>query len=313
MLEFSDISKIYRAREGGLLRRRYRAIHALEHVNMVIPTSKTLAIIGPNGAGKTTICKIAAGMTKPTNGRAVLNGTDITTNVGSVSRDIGVVLGPTLIYYRLTAYNYLKFFAKIYEVKHYDERIMKLTKAIGMDKWLNAYIEEYSMGMKMKISLARALLHDPSFLILDEFTMGLDPLAARDMRQFIMGLGKTVMLTTHNTLEAEKMADAVAFISRGKIVASDTLASLIRRMSNRIRLTISARDTAAAKSTLGADGEIQFHENTNGELEILVREADLPEIIKKLSEHQISKIQTNQPGLEELYTFFTGEKLAINM
>jgi len=314
MLRLVDVTKEYRIKTGGSLNPKYQKVKALEKVNLSIPTGETLTILGPNGAGKSTICKIAAGMTKPTKGTALLEGVDITRNIRTVSKRIGVVLGPTLIYYRLTGYSYLKFFAKVYEVEDYDKRILELAELLGLGKWLNAYIESYSLGMKMKISLARALVHDPALLILDEFSMGLDPIAAREIRDFVRGLKRTVLLTTHNTTEAQAMSDKIAFISKGRMVTVDSLGQLLKAVAGRTKVIVSLIDGDSAKKELSAmDGVAAVHEKQEGEFELLVSEFAVSALFKVLSKHGVTSVKSLEPSLEEAYAIFTGEKLSVDI
>ena len=309
MLDLIDLTKSYRIKEKGILRPKYRLVTALNGVSLSISNTNTLAILGPNGSGKSTLCKIAAGMIKPTSGEALLNGIDLTENVRRLSKEIGVVLGPALVYHRQTGYKYLRFFAKIYGVTQYDKRINELSKMMNLEKWLNTHIESYSLGMKIKISLARCLLHDPHFLVLDEFTMGLDPLAAKEIRRFIKGMRKTTLLTTHNTLEAEMMSHKVALISGGNLIVSDTLGNLFKPLKKKLKLVVALKDVSEAKKALAGDHAISFLENTKGDLEIVARDQEISGILKILSQHKVTSMYTTAPTLEDAYAHFTGELL----
>jgi len=309
LLEFLNVSKIYKVREGGLFRTKYRYVKAVENVTLSVKKGETLVILGPNGAGKSTLCKLAAGMVKPTSGRVVLDGVDVTENVRHVSKRIGVVFGPSLVYYRMTGYQYLRFFSKIYDVKNYDERIVSLSRLLGLEDWLSAYIESYSLGMKVKISLVRALLHDPAVLILDEFTLGLDPKSARDVRGIIKQLGKTVLLTTHNTLEAGEMAGRIAFMSKGRIVALGSAEELMSKVKQRMSVWVRFKDKGNAVKALSSLGNITLRENADGKIEITFERDSMESLIQSISRFGILEIETRRIGLEDAYLFYTGRAL----
>lgn len=309
MLKLIDVGKTYRTKAGGLLSSQYRQVTALQHVNLEIPKGQTLTLLGPNGAGKSTLCRIAGGVVKPSSGVALLNGVDVTKNIRQVSQNIGMVMGPALVYNRLTGFSYLKFFAKVYRVADHERRILELTTMLRIDKWLNAYIESYSLGMKMKVSLARALLHDPEFLILDEFTMGLDPAAAAEIRDFVTAIRRTVLMTTHNTLEARKMSDKIAFLSKGRIVILDSVEELLRSIENRTKLVVSVADPLGATKGLAQFDDVAVHQNQKGQLELLSNEQLIPDVLRVLADYKIKSIQSAEPSLDEAYSLFAGETL----
>jgi ABC-2 type transport system ATP-binding protein len=309
MLKLTNVSKVYRVKKGGLFRPRYRFVRALDTVSMEVATGETVAIIGPNGAGKSTLCKIVTGVTKPTEGTAEIDGIDITSNTGAAARSIGFVFGSTLVYHRLTGHDYLKFFATSYGVSNPEKRISALMEELGLGRWLNAYIETYSLGMKVKVSLARALLHDPPFLVLDEFTMGLDPLAAREIRRMITNMKKTVLLTTHNTVEAQTMANRIAFLARGRVAVFDSLAKISKAVESRRRIAARVDKPGPARTTLSSMKEVVMLEAEPGMVEFYVDEANLPQAMKALAEFGVRDVQTVTPSIEDAYAHFTGEEL----
>lgn len=309
MLEFLQVSKLYRIKEGGLPTRKDRVLTAVDGVSLEVKAGETTALLGPNGAGKSTLCKIGAGMVKPTSGKVLLDGAEVSERIRTVSKKIGVVLGPSLIYYRMKGRQYLSFFAKVYEVNNPDERIGFLSRELGIQEILDGYIEEYSTGTKMKISLARALLHDPPLLILDEFTSGLDPLSAVRLRKFVRETKKTILLTTHNPHEAETMAGTIAFISRGKIAALDTPANLIRGVSDRVKLLVTVRDRRGVETTLLDLPQVSYHDSAQGVMELSVKENEIPEVLKYFSKHDLTYVDIEHPNLEEAYAKFAGESL----
>ena len=306
MLEVKNLVKTYSVSEGGFLSPKRRTVSALQDVSFRIDNGETLAILGRNGSGKSTLCKVVAGITKPDSGVALLDGTDITQNVTQVSRQIGIVLGPTLVYFRMKGHDYLEFFAKIYAVENYESRICELTEELGLDAWVNDYVESYSTGMKMKISLARALLHDPSFLILDEFTMGLDPTSARQVREIVQRKGKSILLTTHNTLEAEIMADRIAFISNGKLVIINEIDKFLGKHNNESKLSFFLSDDEGRKYVLeNFDATL----TESGLIQLQVFSENVPELIRTLQKYGLRNLEVRRPGLEDLYSKYTGQAL----
>ncbi len=305
MLEFKGVTKSYRVMTGTY-RLKYKEVLALSDANLIIPEGETMAILGPNGAGKSTICKIAAGMVKPTRGHALLDGIDITQNVKKLSKRIGIVLGSSLVYHRLKGYDYLKYFARLYEVPDQDGRINEVARAVNLHKRLDSFIETYSTGMKMRISLARALLHDPPFLILDEFTMGLDPGSARDMRQTIKDMDKTVLLTTNNMTDAEVLSQKLAFISKGKLSVFNSIDSLSRQIQGKLKIIV----VLGHESDLAHDlNGMSYRLLEDGRVEIEIDERDLSETLGLLSKRNVKQIETRKPTLEEAYLEYTGESL----
>jgi len=309
MLELAEVSKIYRIREGGLLSAKSRTVTAVDGVNLLVNDHETTALLGPNGAGKSTLCKMAAGMIKPTSGKVYLDGVEVTKNIASVSKKIGVVLGPSLVYYRMRGRQYLRFFARVYQVKECESRIEQLSEELGIRDVLDEYIEEYSTGMKMKISLARALLHEPPFLVLDEFTSGLDPVAALKIRELVKSSRKTILLTTHNPHEAEVMADKVAFMSKGKLVAHGSPTDLIHWASDRVRVVVTAGDPQGVAATLRGLAVASDSGTTAESLRFSVKESEVPSLLREISKHDLRSINIERPSLEDAYAKFAGQPL----
>lgn len=219
MIKIRNVSKVYcrRVTQKSKLKSfflpRQETFKALSNVDLKIASGETFVLLGPNGAGKTTLIKILCGLLLPTEGEVLVRDRP----VAEVQQEIGLMLGFSMIYYRLTGYDNLKYFAKLYGIKNYQERIEKLAEILDLGSWLDEYVEHYSTGMKSKLALARALIHDPSVIILDEPTAGLDPAMAQEIRRRIKIMGKTIFLTTHNMSEAGELASRIAFLNRGKI------------------------------------------------------------------------------------------------
>jgi len=202
---------------------------ALDKVNIKIRPGELFGLLGPNGSGKTTTIKCLSTILIPDEGTAIVNGFDIHKETSMVRASLGMVVGgERTLYWKLTARDNLMYFASLYKMhrRHAKKRIEELLETMQLSDRADERLEDYSTGMRQKVAIARALLHDPPILLLDEPTLGLDPNFARQIRSQIRELaekqGKTVLLTTHYMDEADKLCDRVAFINNGKIVAVDT-------------------------------------------------------------------------------------------
>ncbi len=202
---------------------------ALDKVNIKIRPRELFGLLGPNGSGKTTMIKCLATILIPDEGTAIVNGFDIRKETSKVRASLGLVVGgERTLYWKLTARDNLIYFSSLYKMqkRHAKKRIEELLEVLQLSDRADERLEDYSTGMRQKVAIARALLHDPPILLLDEPTLGLDPNFARQIRNQIKELsekqGKTVLLTTHYMDEADQLCDRVAFINNGKIVAVDT-------------------------------------------------------------------------------------------
>lgn len=224
MIEIVNLSKSYeiRANSGNKIRNlffpSYRNFKALDNITLSIKKGELFALLGPNGAGKTTLIKLICGLIEPSCGKVTIDNK----SPGEQKIKIGVMLGNKMIYHRLTGYNNLKYFAKLYGVEDYDRKIKQLAGLLGIGNWLNQLVETYSTGMLSKLALARALINDPEILILDEPTLGLDPFIAMEIRKKIKQTGKTIILATHYLEEAESLADRIGILNRGRLIKVGT-------------------------------------------------------------------------------------------
>ena len=202
---------------------------ALNKVNIKIRPGELFGLLGPNGSGKTTMIKCLSTILIPDEGTVTVNGFDVQKETSMVRASLGMVVGgERSLYWKLTARDNLNYFASLYKMQktHAKQRIEELLENFNLSDRADERLEDYSTGMRQKVVIARALLHDPPILLLDEPTLGLDPNFARQIRRQIKELsekrGKTVLLTTHYMDEADKLCDRVAFINNGNIVAVDT-------------------------------------------------------------------------------------------
>ncbi|MCE4616885.1 MAG: ABC transporter ATP-binding protein, partial [Aeropyrum sp.] len=220
-VEAEGLVKEYRM---GLLGKG-KTVRALDGVSLRIKTGELYSILGPNGAGKTTLIKILSTLLLPDSGYARVAGYDVVREADMVRMRIGVVLGgERALYWRLSAWDNLWFFSQLYGIPPGEARrlIRHLLDLVGLAEWANVRVENFSKGMKQRLHIARGLLNDPEVLLLDEPTIGLDPVAAREVRGIVRRVvseGRTVILTTHYMWEAEELSDRVAIMGGGRILA----------------------------------------------------------------------------------------------
>ena len=219
MISVEGLSKVFRVRRrghgvlGSLFFPRFESFTAVDNVSFDVGEGEILGLLGPNGAGKTTIIKIICSLLEPTSGRVLVDGAP----PGERKGEIGLVLGPAMVYRRMTGYDNLRYYGELYGVGNIDARIRELCGFLGISGWLDEYVEHYSSGMVSKLAVARALIHDPKVLVLDEPTLGLDVRMAEEIRGRILKLDKTILLTTHYMEEAKVLSDRVVLLNRGRV------------------------------------------------------------------------------------------------
>lgn len=205
------------------LTRTYNGLTAVDDISFVVEPGEIFGFLGPNGAGKTTTIRVLTGQLRPTSGRAWVAGCDVVEERQQLKPQIGVVFEHQNIYERDSARGNLRFYARLYGVSR--KRVDRVLAQVGLTERAGDKTKEYSNGMKQRLLIARALLHEPPVLFLDEPTRGLDPHAARGIRAIVADLardGVTVFLTTHYMGEADQLCRRVAIIDRGRIIALDT-------------------------------------------------------------------------------------------
>jgi ABC-2 type transport system ATP-binding protein len=213
------------------LRREFGRSVAVDDVSLDVPGGTILALLGPNGAGKTTTVRMLAGLLAPTSGEAEVAGYDVRRQPAEVRSRVGLVTDAPGLHDQMTPNSYLDFFGQVYGVPTSvrRKRIADLLAMFDLHQVAASRMAGFSRGMQQKVAIARALLHDPSVVFLDEPTAGLDPLAARMVRDLIVGLkhsSRTIVLCTHDLDEADRLADSVAILRGGRVVACDAPGAL---------------------------------------------------------------------------------------
>ncbi|HEU4522077.1 MAG TPA: ABC transporter ATP-binding protein [Thermoanaerobaculia bacterium] len=219
MIEIRDLTK------------KYGDFTAVDHLSLSVSRGEIFGFLGPNGAGKTTTIRVLAGLSLPTSGQALVGGLDVVREPVAAKRLIGYVPDRPYLYEKLTGRELLQFVAHLY-ARPWNEcepRATEMLQYFGLSDWTDARIENLSHGMKQKLVIIAALVHDPSVLIIDEPMVGLDALAQRQVKLLfrrLAGEGRTIFLTTHTLSVAEAVCDRIAILSRGRIVATGPTARL---------------------------------------------------------------------------------------
>ncbi|MEW6047794.1 MAG: ABC transporter ATP-binding protein, partial [Bacillota bacterium] len=219
-----EVENLVRDYVTGGARGAARRVRALNGVSLAVPRGTLFGLLGPNGAGKTTMVKVLTTVITPTAGSARVFGFDVVREAHRIRPRLGVAYGGELgLYWRLNGLDNLVFAGQLQGMgpKEARARAWALLERFGLAGAARQRVDGYSRGMRQRLHLARCLMHDPELLFLDEPTTGLDPAAARDVRQLILELkaaGKTVFLTTHNMGEADSLCDRVAILARGALV-----------------------------------------------------------------------------------------------
>lgn len=211
------------------LEKSFRGRSVLDGISFSIEQGEVFGFLGPNGAGKTTTMRLLLGLLRPDGGRASVFGYSLSDN-DAIRHKVGVLLENNGLYERLTAYENLDYFARIYQVPDREERITELLQFVGLSGSRDHMVGMLSTGMKRKLGIARAILHDPEILFFDEPSSGLDPEAQHMVRELILQLSRresiTVFLNSHNLDEVQRVCSRVAILHRGKIQALDTIQRL---------------------------------------------------------------------------------------
>ncbi|HUJ13470.1 MAG TPA: ABC transporter ATP-binding protein [Thermoanaerobaculia bacterium] len=213
------------------LTKRYGDFTAVDDISLSVSPGEIYGFLGPNGAGKTTTIRILAGLSLPTSGVVRIAGIDVASDGTKTKSILGYVPDRPYLYEKLTGRELLEFVVNLYgrEWRDCEARAIELAQYFDIDDWLNARIENYSHGMKQKLVIIAALVHDPQVLVVDEPMVGLDALAQKQVKILLRKLAnerKTIFLTTHTMSVAEAVCDRVGILNRGRIVATGSTAEL---------------------------------------------------------------------------------------
>jgi ABC-2 type transport system ATP-binding protein len=276
--------------EAAELRRTFNGKRAVDGITFAVDQGEVFGFLGPNGAGKTTTVSMFIGQLLPTSGSGRVAGHDIVRERDQIKPDIGVVFEDHALYERMSGKANLEFFCALHRVP--NRRASELLEMVGLKDRGKDAVKKYSQGMKQRLAIARALVNSPKVLFMDEPTRGLDPGAARAIRQMITDLrnaGSTVFLTTHYMEEADQLCDRVAFINEGKLVAVDSPRALKLKYGRR-QIRVVQQDGTEVIANL--DNAEDAHR-----LELL------------LGGGQVLTIHSQEATLEDVYVQLTGRGL----
>lgn len=316
-MRVENIGKTYYVREkaGWFHRGERKAIRALKGVTLEVPKGKIIGLLGLNGAGKSTLIKILTTLVSPTFGEIYAENINIRDHLEEYKKSINMIVGGERgLYGRLSAQENLEYFAALYSIppKFARERIQSILKMVDLEQSKDIAVEKYSKGMKQRLQIARGLINDPQYLFLDEPTLGLDVVIAKEIRGFIKKIAeeenKAILLTSHQMIDVEELCDYIYIIHRGKIIAEGNLEQIKEQTERIFEYRISFRSHKSQQElerNLHLLGEMELiweQEGLEWMLGIKTGKPLLPEILSYLSKQGvfISNLQQQEPKLEEV-------------
>jgi ABC-type multidrug transport system ATPase subunit len=285
--------------------RAFGSVVALADLSLVVEPGTVTALLGPNGAGKATTVRVITGGLGIDRGSVRVFGADPMTHGEPIRRRCGVVAAKPALYDRLNGRDNLLYAARLYGLGDDHAAIERAAARFGIEHALGQKVGTYSTGMKTRLALARAVLHDPELLLLDEPTAGLDPESARAVLALIdqmAGGGKTVVLCTHLLLEAEGLADQIAIMDHGRTLIAGPPQELARRYWPDALVILDAEDRGTLEVARDFDGLTAF--TMNGHAEVMLDELSrVPDLIEHMTKHgvRLTRVEPRTPTLEDLY------------
>ncbi len=292
------------------LTRTFGSVRAVDNLSFSVEAGEVFGVLGHNGAGKTTLVRLINGVLEPTSGSIRALGLDAATQSSDIRRQTGVLTETPSLYERLTARENLRLFATLYEVPNPDARVAQMLELFSLSDRANDRAGSFSKGMKQRLALARALVHDPQILFLDEPTAALDPEAARTVMTLIETLsresGRTVFLATHNLDEAQRLCNRVAVLAHGKLLALGTTAELGRQLWQALWLDFELRAPATPQllAALKTTASVRDVQAEGVRLAAQVSdEAHIPAVIAAVAAAggQMMRVNPREHSLEDIY------------
>lgn len=318
IIEVRNLNRVYRA-QIGIFNRSIKEVTAVEDISFEVQAGELFGLLGPNGAGKTTTIKMLTTLLIPSAGSAQVAGFDVVKHANEVRRKIGFIFGGERgLYWRLSGDDNLRYFASLYGVDPAvsKKRIPYLMELVGLQGRGNERVGGYSRGMKQRLHVARTLLHDPDILFLDEPTIGLDPVGAREFRNVILNLQsqkKTILLTTHYMFEADALSDRIAIINKGKVIALDTPSALKSHVSDLSVVeveTFGVTDAVIEKiKTLSFVDSLSVEDREQKQMLLVQtkRGAEaVPDVMAVLEGQRVGRVIVREPTLEDAYVRLVG-------
>lgn len=298
------------------LTKDYGPRRAIEDLTFSVDKGEIVGFLGPNGAGKTTTMRILTGYMPPTTGRALVAGFDVVDQSLEVRKRVGYLPETVPLYPDMTVFDYLKFMADLRHLPQAEDRVDEVLELVHMTERADGYIGNLSKGMRQRVGLAQALLHQPEVLILDEPTIGLDPAQIHEVRNLIRELGqeRTVLLSTHILSEAQQVCNRVLIINKGRIVAEDTPENLQARLLGVQRVFLRVREDGDGLDTLlrRIPGVLNVTSSPDGgvEFEIAPGQEVRPEVARNVINAGFDLLELRPIGLslEEIFLQLTRDE-----
>ncbi len=313
-----NLRRVYKSTEG-IIKRKVKEVVAVEDVSFEIHQGELFGLLGPNGAGKTTSVKMLTTLLIPSGGSATILGMDVVKDAGKVRPRIGFIFGGERgLYWRLSGLDNLRYFASLYYVDNQvaRKRIPELIELVGLQGREREKVEGYSRGMRQRLHIARALLHDPQVLFLDEPTMGLDPVGARELRTTVKNLqsaNKTILLTTHYMFEADALCQRIAVINKGRIVALDTPERLKENVQDLsvVEVEVYGMPPDQIEKIKALDWVVEVSLENRDQVQVLQVHTPkgaeaIPMLVENLNGLRLGRIITREPTLEDAYVRLVG-------
>ena len=317
-IEVNHLRRIYRA-QIGVFNRSIKEVVAVDDISFEVKQGELFGLLGPNGAGKTTTVKMLTTLLIPSAGFANVAGVDVVKHANEVRKQIGFIFGGERgLYWRLSGDDNLRYFASLYGIDPSvsKKRIPYLMELVGLKGRGNERVGGYSRGMKQRLHVARTLLHDPDILFLDEPTIGLDPVGAREFRNVILDLQsqkKTILLTTHYMFEADALSDRIAIINKGRVIALDTPSGLKKHVSDLSVVEVETFGVSEAvieklRALTFVDAlSVEDREQKQMLLIQTERGAEaVPDIMAALEGQRVGRVIVREPTLEDAYIRLVG-------
>jgi ABC-2 type transport system ATP-binding protein len=298
------------------LTKTFGSFTAVDHLSLTVQQGEIFGLLGPNGSGKTTTINMVSGLSKPTSGTVKVMGYDIRHHVRRVHQLLGAVPQETALYEELTAWANMEFHADLFGIprKEKRERITRMLELVQLLERKDSPVRTYSGGMKRRLALARALLHDPHLIYLDEPTLGVDVQSRRAIWDYILlqkEQGKTVLITTNYLEEAQALCDRLAIIDHGKLIDVDTPQHLQQEYGGSVIEVETAQPSAAVEKIRALPGVKEVSQE-GAHLTITTQGVNnvVAEVINILSqENEIKAINIREPNLNEIFLRLTGTAL----
>ena len=312
MIEVKSISK------------NFDNVIAVNNISFTVNKGEFFGFLGPNGAGKTTTINMLVGLAKITDGKIFYKGEDLTKNIKKAQRIIGIVADESNLYDEMSGYDNLCFCGSLYGLpkKIREKKAIELLELVQLSEAANKKFKAYSKGMKRKLTIAAAIIHEPEILFMDEPTTGIDVASVRQIRNMIKDLhrkGTTIFLTTHYIEEAERLCERVAFINKGKIIKIDTVANLVEETKESNIIEISFEGSTLDKNLLIHKLNQKFTDfkcvlkNETTIKVVSKNKIDIAPIVSRLSKEGLSILEAKliKPTLEDAFVKITGIEIDI--